>query len=296
MDMKKRFLLFSYKFSKISLGRKTTIASLFTDLSTSLGKAGLRISFKAYVGLLSVTSIIVGVGTLGGVFLILTLFGNPIFVATLFSFGFGLLGATFTTAIFYFYPKLMASSRANKIDANIPHIANYMSILASAGVTPEKMFHSLARAGKDLQVEREAKMVVRDIELMGVDLFTALRTASDKTSSKKLGGLFEGIIASAHSGGDLSGYLRTLSARYMKEKRIQLTQFLDTLAVISEVYITFMVAAPLLLIVMLSVLSFLGGGIGSLDPIMILYLMAYIGLPIGVTFILIMLDAIIPPW
>jgi flagellar protein FlaJ len=82
----------------------------------------------------------------------------------------------------------------------------------------------------------------------------------------------------------------------MKEKRIQLTQFLDTLAVISEVYITFMVAAPLLLIVMLSVLSFLGGGIGSLDPIMILYLMAYIGLPIGVTFILIMLDAIIPPW
>ena len=190
----------------------------------------------------------------------------------------------------------MASSRANKIDANIPHIANYMSILASAGVTPEKMFHSLARAGKDLQVEREAKMVVRDIELMGVDLFTALRTASDKTSSKKLGGLFEGIIASAHSGGDLSGYLRNLSARYMKEKRIQLTQFLDTLAVISEVYITFMVAAPLLLIVMLSVLSFLGGGIGSLDPIMILYLMAYIGLPIGVTFILIMLDAIIPPW
>jgi flagellar protein FlaJ len=158
------------------------------------------------------------------------------------------------------------------------------------------MFHSLARAGKDLQVEREAKMVVRDIELMGVDLFTALRTASDKTSSKKLGGLFEGIIASAHSGGDLSGYLRNLSARYMKEKRIQLTQFLDTLAVISEVYITFMVAAPLLLIVMLSVLSFLGGGIGSLDPIMILYLMAYIGLPIGVTFILIMLDAIIPPW
>jgi len=123
-----------------------------------------------------------------------------------------------------------------------------------------------------------------------------LRTASDKTSSKKLGGLFEGIIASAHSGGDLSGYLRNLSARYMKEKRIQLTQFLDTLAVISEVYITFMVAAPLLLIVMLSVLSFLGGGIGSLDPIMILYLMAYIGLPIGVTFILIMLDAIIPPW
>ncbi|MCK5403370.1 hypothetical protein KAI60_04580, partial [Candidatus Bathyarchaeota archaeon] len=85
--MKKRFLLFSYKFSKISLGRKTTIADLFTDLSTSLGKAGLRISFKAYVGLLSVTSMIVGVVTLGGVFLILTLFGNPIFVATLFSFG-----------------------------------------------------------------------------------------------------------------------------------------------------------------------------------------------------------------
>ena len=294
--MKKRFLLFSYKFSKISLGRKTTIASLFIDLKTSLAKAGLRISFRAYVGLLSVTSIIVGVGTISGIFLILTLFGNPVFVATLFSIGFGLLGAAVTTAVFYSYPKIMAASRANKIDANISHIANYMSILASAGVTPEKMFHSLARAGKDLQVEREAKIVVRDIELMGVDLFTALRTASEKSPSKKLGSLFEGIIASAHSGGDLSGYLRNLSNRYMKEKSTQLRQFLDNLGVISEVYITFMVAAPLLLIVMLSVLSFLGGGIGSLDPIMLLYLMAYIGLPIGVSFILIILDAMIPPW
>ena len=295
MNMKKRFLLFSYKFSKISLGRKTTIASLFIDLKTSLAKAGLRISFRAYVGLLSVISIIVGVGTISGVFLILTLFGNPVFVATLFSIGFGLLGAAVTTAVFYAYPKLMASSRGNKIDANISYIANYMSILASAGVTPEKMFHSLARAGKDLEVEREAKMIVRDIELMGVDLFTALRTASEKSSSKKLGSLFEGIIASAHSGGDLAGYLRNLSTRYMKEKGLQLRQFLDNLGVISEVYITLMVAAPLLLIVMLSVLSFLGGGIGSLDPIMLLYLMAYIGLPIGVSFVLIILDAMIPP-
>jgi flagellar protein FlaJ len=296
MNMKKRFLLFSYKFSKISLGRKTTIASLFSDLKGSLGKSGLRVSFRAYVGLLTMTSVIVGLGTISGVFLILTLFGSSIFVTTLFSLGLGLLGAAATTAVFYSYPKLMASSRANKIDANIPHIANYMSILASAGVTPEQMFHSLARAGKDLQVEREAKLVVRDIELMGVDLFTALRNASEKTSSKTLGGLFEGIIASAHSGGDLSGYLRNLSIRYLKEKGTKLKQFLDNLGVVSEIYITFMVAAPLLLIVMLSVLSFMGGGIGSLDPVMLLYLMAYIGLPIGVSFILIILDAMIPPW
>ena len=296
MNMKKRFLLFSYKFSKLSLGRKTTIASLFSDLQTSLAKAGMGVSYRGYVGLLTVTSLIVGAGAMGGVFLILNLFGQSIFVATLFSVGLGLLGAAATTAVFYSYPKIMASSRANKIDANIPHIANYMSILASAGVTPERMFHSLARAGKDLQVEREAKLVVRDIELMGVDLFSALRNASEKTSSKTLSNLFEGIIASAHSGGDLSGYLRNLSTRYLKEKGTKLKQFLDSLGVVSEVYITFMVAAPLLIIVMLSVLSFLGGGIGSLDPIMLLYLMAYIGLPIGVTLILIILDAMIPPW
>jgi flagellar protein FlaJ len=296
MNMKKRFLLFSYKFSKLSLGRKTTIASLFSDLKTSLAKAGMGVSFRGYVGLLTVLSFIVGVGAMSGVFLILTLFGQSLFVAALFSVGLGLLGAAATTAVFYTYPKIMASSRANKIDANIPHIANYMSILASAGVTPERMFHSLARAGKDLQVEREAKLVVRDIELMGVDLFTALRNASEKTSSKTLSNLFEGIIASAHSGGDLSGYLRNLSTRYLKEKGTKLKQFLDSLGVVSEVYITFMVAAPLLIIVMLSVLSFLGGGIGSLDPIMLLYLMAYIGLPIGVSLILIILDAMIPPW
>jgi flagellar protein FlaJ len=290
MGVKKRFLLLSYRF----VGKR--FPTLFLDLKKSMAKAGMRVSFRSYVGVLSITSIVVGVGMFGLLFNILPLFVSAsLYPLVLLSSGLGILCSVSTIVVFYVYPSIKASSIANQIDANIPHIANYMSILASAGVTPEKIFHSLARSGKDLRIEREARMIIRDIDLLGEDLFAALHNASEKSPSKEFSGLLEGIIASSHAGGDLSSYLRGLSKRYMQKKGTELRRFLDNLGAVAEIYVTFMVAAPLLLVVMLSVLTFLGGGIGGISPEFLLFFMAYVMLPVGVFFILTILDSMIPP-
>jgi flagellar protein FlaJ len=70
-----------------------------------------------------------------------------------------------------------------------------------------------------------------------------------------------------------------------KNRRLQ-KEFLETLGVLAESYVTVVVAGPLFLIVMLSVMSLVGGGAGST---MMLYLIALVVLPLsnlGFTFVI----------
>jgi flagellar protein FlaJ len=65
---------------------------------------------------------------------------------------------------------------------------------------------------------------------------------------------------------------------YMRENRRMQKEFLETLGVLAESYVTTVVAAPLFLIIMFSVMSLFGGGSSTG---MIMYLMAFIILPLG---------------
>ncbi len=74
--------------------------------------------------------------------------------------------------------------------------------------------------------------------------------------------------------------------------------FLDSLAGMAEVYVSFMIALPLVLVVMLSVMSFLGGGVsllGGMDPQTVLMLMTFIVTPAGVGIMMLLVDSMTPP-
>ncbi len=74
--------------------------------------------------------------------------------------------------------------------------------------------------------------------------------------------------------------------------------YLESLAGMAEVYVSFMIALPLSLVVMLTVMSFLGGGatmLGGISPQILLTLLVYVITPAGVGIILLIVDSISPP-
>lgn len=157
------------------------------------------------------------------------------------------------------------------------------------------MFRSLAKIDRNLAISQEAKNIVRDVELFGVDIITAMDAASKRTPSEKFRDLLEGFIATIHSGGDLRKYLSERSKQYMHLKRIALKRLSDSLGVLAEFYVVMLVAGPLILVVMLAVMAMLGGGMpGLMNPRLLLYLLTYLGLPVGSVVFLIMLDTISP--
>jgi len=279
------------------LGERTVkLLPLFKDFDINLQKSGLKVSFKGYVSLAILTTLLASFSVLTIVPSVVFLFlhVSP-FLLLLFTIGATLLAGAISIIGFYLYPLIRADSLKRNLEDGLPFTTGYLSILAGAGVPPAQMFHSLARIDASLAVSQEAKNIVRDVELFGVDVISALEASSRRMPSERFKELLEGFIATIHSGGDLAKYLSERSRQYMRLKRIALRSLGDTLSVLSEFYVVMLVAGPLILVVMLAVMAMLGGGAqGLLDPRLLLYLLTYLGIPVGSVVFLILLDMISP--
>ncbi len=279
------------------IGEKTArFFPMFKDVDVNLRMSGMKISFRAYVSLVILMSLLASIPLFIFIpFILIFLLHLPFISSLLFGVGASLLGGALTLIGFYAYPIYRADALKRRLEDGLPFTAGYMAILAGADVPPGHIFRSLARVGAPLAVSDEARTIVRDVELFGFDILSALESASSRTPSTRFKGLLEGFIATVHSGGSLVKYLTDKSRQFMKLKRIALNKLSDTLGILAEFYVTVLVAGPLILVVMLSVMAMLGGGgSGLLNPRLLLYLLTYLGIPVGSLVFLIILDVFTP--
>ncbi len=285
--------LFAYRF----LGKRNAMfLPLFKDADVNLQKSGMKVNFKVYVSLaVLATAILSAVALFLIPLVLLFVFKLSTMSSILFGFGGSLFTMVLTLTGFYIYPILRADSLKRSLEDGLPFISGYMAILAGAGVPVANMFRSLAKVDASLAISSEARTVVRDMELFGVDVLSALEASSKRTPSVRFKELLEGLIATVYSGGNMEKYLAQRSRQYMRLKKIALRRFADTLGVLAEFYVVLLVAGPLILVVMLGVMAMLGGGgQGLLDPRLLLYLLTYLGLPLGSIVFLILLDMVSP--
>ncbi|MCD6513278.1 MAG: type II secretion system F family protein [Thermoplasmata archaeon] len=183
-------------------------------------------------------------------------------------------------------PESKVSSRKKDIENKLPYALNFIAAMATAGVTPAIIFKNLAEQKVYGEVSKEAAWIYRDMAIFNIDIITALRNAVARTPSIRFQEFLQGAITTITSGGNLKNYFMAKADEYMRENRRLQKEFLETLGVLAESYVTVVVAGPLFLIVMLSVMSLVGGGAGST---MMLYLIALVVLPLsnlGFTFVI----------
>ena len=276
--------------------RARRLLPIFKGLDSNLQRSGMKVSFRAYVSLTVFCSMLASLAVLA-IVPVLTYFAFevPLFPAFLFGFGGSLLAGAVTTIGFYGYPIYRADAVKRQLEDELPFSTGYMTILTSAGVSPESVFKSISGLPVPLAMSSQAKDVVRDVNLFGSDVISALQEASKHTPSERYRELVEGFISTIHSGGNLSSYLRGKSAQYMKLKRINLKKYSDTLSMLAEFYVAILLTGPLMMVIMLTVMAMLGGGgLGILNPSLLLNMLTYIGIPLGAIVFLIILDASSP--
>jgi len=165
-----------------------------------------------------------------------------------------------TYAGFRYYPSIKTWERKGKIDMNLPYAISYISAMASIGVYPFTIFKKLAGADETYgEVSRELKLLVRDVELLGFDFITALKKLVATTPSSNMRAFLQGAVTTTLSGGDMGSYFVNTAREYMGERRKRYQDFIQTLELFAEFYVIGVVAAPLLLVVVLSIMVFLGG-------------------------------------
>jgi len=192
--------------------------------------------------------------------------------------------------LFILYPRVRGWERKKGIDGHLPYAISWMSFMATTGVIPYMIFKKLSEAeGFFGEVSHEAKLVVKDVELLGFDFIGALRNLASVTPSPNLRTFIQGAITNALSGGDMGTYFVSKAREAMEENRKKFNEFISNLSLISEVYIIGMVAAPLLIIVMFAAMMMLGGA----SPMMLMAII-YGYIPLGSLLFLLLTDALTP--
>jgi len=187
------------------------------------------------------------------------------------------------------YPKLINSNRKRKIDQMLPYAVHYMSAMSGAGVIPVDTFESLSKNEIYGEAAVEASYIVRDIKIMGYDLVHGLKSVAATTPSYKLQEFLQGAITIVSSGGDLETFLKLKAQQYVVESSREQKEFLETLGLIAETYVTAFIAGPLFLIVMMSVMSIMGG-----MDLLLLYILIYLVIPMGAIMFVILVDCMTP--
>ena len=192
--------------------------------------------------------------------------------------------------LFILYPRVKGWERKGKIDGHLPYAICWMSFMATTGVIPYLIFRKLAETEEFFgEISQEAKLVVKDVELLGFDFVSALRNLASATPSTHLRTFIQGAITNALSGGEMGTYFVSKAREAMEENRKKFTEFIATLGLISEVYIIGLVAAPLLVIIMFAAMMMLGGT----SP-MILMVIIYGVIPLGSMLFLLLTDVLTP--
>lgn len=188
-----------------------------------------------------------------------------------------MLMAVGTYSTFLASPASKAKARGKNINMRIPYALNYISAMASAGVNIDQVFRSLGEQEAVYgECAKEAQAIYRDMAYFGRDSVTAMRRAIDRSPSEKWQEFLQGAITTVTSGGNLQLYFGAKAERFMWENRQEQKAFVDLMGLMAETYVTAVVAGPLFLIVMMSIMGMLGGGgPGSL------YLIVYMLLPVA---------------
>ncbi|MFC7202449.1 type II secretion system F family protein [Haloferax namakaokahaiae] len=191
----------------------------------------------------------------------------------------------------YYLPKSRATMRGRNIDILLPHAIVYMYALSHGGMSFLEVIRAVAEADDYGEVSGEFEMIIRDMDLFGNDLFTALRNSRNLTSSLNFEQFLDDLLSVIDSGGDVTAFLDRESSTYLEEAREEQEEFIETLSMLSEVFVAVFVAAPLLLIVTLMVISFLGG-----NTLVQLYALSYLVFPLGMAIFLLLIDVLSAPY
>jgi len=275
------------------LGRRVQrLLPYFEDLHNQLKKGGVKIAFTAYLSFMILAAII----TFTIPMIILSFLLPNILRVSFFSMEnfllsmmFALLSSVSTFILLYAYPGVKSSNRRVPIELNLPYISSFMTLLSSSNVPPRRIFRSMAKIDTLREVQQDFSNIVRDVEVFGQDLLTSILENVKYVPSKKLQEVLTGYVATIRTGGNPTEYLRISTENIMKEKMVKLDLMLESLSALAEIYIMILVAMPLLFVAMFATLGMLGGG-GAMNPALMLYLLAYLGIPIMATILIVVIS------
>jgi len=158
-------------------------------------------------------------------------------------------------------PASKAKARGKNIDRYLPYATNFINTMSVAGISPAEIFETLSTVELYGEIQKEAKKITTEINMMGIDTITALKNAIAISPSWKFKEFIQGMLGVIQSGSELGPYFDRCVEKFMLNDLIDRKRNLESLAVMAEAFVVTVIAFPLFLVIIFSVMGMTSGGI-----------------------------------
>jgi archaeal flagellar protein FlaJ len=261
---KKVQLTFLDKFSGFSYavfgGPGTRISKGMPGLRNSILKSNLRITPEALVAsalmatmisaAVSIALLVVGIA-IGFLYLMLGVVAIPLtFILTLNG------------------PQISASGRSYALENELPYFVGFIQVLASGGVSPIQAMRRVAKMARIFPAAaKEAKLILVDIDVFGMDPISALEKAANYSPNKNFAEFLYGYTTVLKTGGDVATYVHGKMKEIMDATSTKIRRSSETIGTMAEAYVTVTAVLGISLFTLYeiqAVLSHEGGGLTNI--------------------------------
>lgn len=260
--------LFANFFEKFNLSE--------TSKNRLLEKADIPIMYQEYYSMIIMNVLIGFISSFISLLILYLIIPHPVLsllmliVSCIVPFGIG---------FYYIYlPTSKAKARGKKIDRFLPYAANFINTMSVAGVSPSEIFEALSKVELYGEIQKEAKKISTEINMMGVDSITAMQNAIRISPSTKFKEFIQGILATIQSGSELGPYFERCVEKYMAKDIVDRKRNLESLAIMAEAFVVTVIAFPLFLAIIISIMGLTADGGIAFE---FLYMIALVILPMA---------------
>ncbi len=224
----------------------------FFDFKHHLARAGIKIYPETYVSLMFlIATLTLPVSIIALVLLYFTKIIFLIFLVPL---------PIYIIVGFMFAPISKAGERASSLDREMPFAATYITVMASGGIPPYMSFKRLSEVEMLPATNKEARSLIRDVEIFGVDPLSALEKAGKYNPLNTFRDFVSGYASTVIIGGDVVHFLETKAQEIFKSGSMKVKAAAERMGMLLESFIIVMVLMSLCFYILFSVESIYSTG------------------------------------
>lgn len=223
----------------------------------TLEKGRIRIYPDTYVSMMILTALLTLPVSVLGIALVLLFHALPLLILV--------PVPLFVVVGFLFMPSSNASDRASNLEREMPFAAAYISVMASGGIAPYNSFKRLSEVDLMPAMGKEARDIMKDVEIFGVDPLTALEEAAKKNPLDVFRDFLSGYASTVIIGGDIGHFLERKAEDIFKTRALRVKAAAERLGMLLETFIIVMVMMSLCFYILFAVQQIQGGSNSSIS-------------------------------
>jgi flagellar protein FlaJ len=162
---------------------------------------------------------------------------------------------------FLLIPMSRATERASNLEREMPFASAYISVMASGGIAPYTSFRRLSEVELMPAMKSEAREIIKDVEIFGIDPLTAIEQAAKRNPLDIFKDFLAGYASTVIIGGDIGHFLERKAEDIFKTRALRVKAAAERLGMLLETFIIVMVLMSLCFYILFSVESIYSSGI-----------------------------------